>query len=490
MQNIFASLVEFVTRESRSLFAIVIFVGIIYIWGKLSEKESYYRWLVKISPKNAGAHYSLGHFLEKLPNREAEAEKEFQQAIALRPGNAWAYYALYYLQAREKKFEEAQKTLHQMAEKFQKDGVTFACQGNFHWRQKSFEEAEVAYKKAVMLTPNYYYIRYEYGGFLIERLRFVEAESELRMALKFEPSDADTYTSLGDLFQSTKRFTEAENTYKKAIKLAPKEDRAYYALWNLFKNQGQLSNAEEYFKKAILGRIGNPVAYRFIVLSLWLQKKLEEAEKYAQKLGELNPDDITILLVHGHIFDDLNQDDEAERIYRRAIDKYPNDPNPYFHLGRILEKTNRPEDAAGFYEKAHSIDPKDKDFTEYLVKLMRKNKRYEEALNLLYESLEHDPENYITPLSIASIKKLTGEGRDIEEYLESSRVLIPKDENYWYNSACLECIFDNFDLAFEHLQKAAQSEKFDSAWAWEDPDLQWIRDDPRFIEIVGPKPEK
>jgi hypothetical protein len=44
--------------------------------------------------------------------------------------------------------------------------------------------------------------------------------------------------------------------------------------------------------------------------------------------------------------------------------------------------------------------------------------------------------------------------------------------------------------AFEYLQRAAQKEEFNSTWAWEDPDLQWMRDDPRFVEIVGVKPGK
>ncbi|MDL1944787.1 hypothetical protein FBQ99_20875 [Chloroflexi bacterium CFX2] len=70
--------------------------------------------------------------------------------------------------------------------------------------------------------------------------------------------------------------------------------------------------------------------------------------------------------------------------------------------------------------------------------------------------------------------------------MEKARQYIPEDD--FYNRACLESVSDNFDLAFEHLEKAAQKEKFNPAWAWEDPDLQWIRDDPRFVEIVRPKP--
>src|SRR5258706_14196103 len=123
MQTIFASIIEFFTRESRSLIVIAVFIGIIYIWIKLSEKEQYYRWLVKISPRNAEAHYNLGNFLEELPNRKAEAEKEFQQTIKLRPSYSWGYYSLYYIQAYEKKFEEAQKTLDHMIKRFPEDGV-------------------------------------------------------------------------------------------------------------------------------------------------------------------------------------------------------------------------------------------------------------------------------------------------------------------------------------------------------------------------------
>jgi hypothetical protein len=72
--------------------------------------------------------------------------------------------------------------------------------------------------------------------------------------------------------------------------------------------------------------------------------------------------------------------------------------------------------------------------------------------------------------------------------MEKARQFMAEDD--FYDRACLESVCDNFELAFECLQKAAQKEKFSRAWAWEDPDLQWIRNDPRFTEIVGPKPEK
>jgi len=76
------------------------------------------------------------------------------------------------------------------------------------------------------------------------------------------------------------------------------------------------------------------------------------------------------------------------------------------------------------------------------------------------------------------------------DYAEKSRKFIPQNDDYWYNLSCIETILGNTEIAFQNLKKATQEKSFDKEWAWEDSDLQWIRDDPRFAEIVGPKPEE
>ena len=68
-----------------------------------------------------------------------------------------------------------------------------------------------------------------------------------------------------------------------------------------------------------------------------------------------------------------------------------------------------------------------------------------------------------------------------------ARQFMPEED--WYNQTCLESVCDNLDLAFTHLQKAVHLEHFNPEWAWQDPDFKWIRNDPQFTEIVGPKPE-
>jgi mannose-6-phosphate isomerase-like protein (cupin superfamily) len=68
--------------------------------------------------------------------------------------------------------------------------------------------------------------------------------------------------------------------------------------------------------------------------------------------------------------------------------------------------------------------------------------------------------------------------------------LIAKEPDYWattYNAGCFEALAGNADAAFEHLRRAKELDtEGDSAQYFrEDSDLDPIREDPRFQELVG-----
>ena len=96
------------------------------------------------------------------------------------------------------------------------------------------------------------------------------------------------------------------------------------------------------------------------------------------------------------------------------------------------------------------------------------------------------PEDFDSYLALASVNKESGKSV-LSEYITKARQFIPADD--FYNLACLESICDNVDLALEYLEKASKLEQFNPAWTWDDPDLQWIREESRFTKIVGPRPK-
>ena len=264
---------------------------------------------------------------------------------------------------------------------------------------------------------------------------------------------AQKWFERGYVFQQDKNFDEAIRCYTEVISLKPDEinlSTTYSNLGNLFSDLKRYNEAEIAYRKAI----------------------------------ELNPAHATAYYNLGALLGDLKRTDEAEATFRKAIELNPSDAAAYSNLGNTLKDLKRYDEAEAAYRKAIELNPSDATAYNNLVILLRLNNRIEEAMPLLGKIIEIKPDDFNPYLAMASINKQLGKGGS-NDHTEKARQFMPEDD--WYNRACLESVCDNFDLAFEHLRCAAQHEGFNPAWAWDDPDLQWIRDDPRFTKIVGPR---
>ena len=78
----------------------------------------------------------------------------------------------------------------------------------------------------------------------------------------------------------------------------------------------------------------------------------------------------------------------------------------------------------------------------------------------------------------------------LEEGRAIMKQLIAEKPGYWptsYNAGCFEALAGNADAAFEHLRRAKEldAEGRSQEYFREDSDLDPIRDDPRFQELLG-----
>lgn len=155
-----------------------------------------------------------------------------------------------------------------------------------------------------------------------------------------------------------------------------------------------------------------------------------------------------------------------------------NDAIAYNGLGDVLKRLGRFAKAAEAYRKAVELRPKEPAYLGNPASLYSLQHFEEDAAALLRELVEPDPKNHWPYLALASVHKHLGNEEKSAEYLSQAVALIPNED--WYNLACFEAIRGSADVAFEHLRHAVQGKEFDRAWAWNDPDLERIQDDPRF----------
>lgn len=281
-------------------------------------------------------------------------------------------------------------------------------------------------------------------------------KNTMHHAFEQKPGPYSLHFFMGIMLESLERYSEAEDVYRQCIARNPDDAYFYTKLGDVLRYSKRYTESEDAYHQAI-----------------------EKDPNYADAYSRL-----------GSLFRKLRRFAEAEENYHQAITKDPNNFDAafiYFRLGEVLRELERWGEAEVAFRQAILKDPKYADAYLGLGNLLRTNGRIKEALSLLKKAIDLDSEkrnNHIY-LFIASISKQLGEEIS-PEHIENARQSIAEDS--WYNLACLESICDNFDVAFEHLRKAVESEEFNPRWAWEDPDLEWIRSDPRFVEIVGSKP--
>ena len=69
-------------------------------------------------------------------------------------------------------------------------------------------------------------------------------------------------------------------------------------------------------------------------------------------------------------------------------------------------------------------------------------------------------------------------------WAEQALAIDPGDAGVRYNVACLYALEGEKDRAFECLEKAVRAGFGNRAWIEKDPDLESLRDDPRFTALM------
>jgi tetratricopeptide (TPR) repeat protein len=434
---------------------------LVCIWKAISldgyddiKAEEFFIKAISLSPRLAFAHEKYGTFLLSR-GRLLEAEKEFFTSLECDTMSVSSYRNLVHVLNNRKKYSEAEK----FSRNFVKLDSTspFAYHGLAHalMMLEKHDEAEKMYRVALSKKPNYAELFFDFGTFLCEkRLNFIEAETLYHKAIELNPEYLYAYNNLGILLNKLKRYAEAEAAFYEAIKLDPKDGAIYDNLGNL------LSDSLRY----------------------------EEAEGAYHKAIELNPVSESTYYNLGLLLGEQKKYKEAEASYRKAIEINPAYVNSYNNLGLLLNAQNRHVEAEMIYRNLVELEEKNNNAKYLLAKTLRKLNREDEAIEVLLAMSSVEAEYYLGYLELGSIQKTKGNSAETHRYLDLARPLIVKDDQYWYNLTCVESILGNADLAFDNLRKAAIESSFNHIWSWEDPDLQWIRDDPRFVEIVGPKP--
>jgi adenylate cyclase len=183
--------------------------------------------------------------------------------------------------------------------------------------------------------------------------------------------------------------------------------------------------------------------------------------------------------------------DEAEAEFALALELRPRLYEAYYFHARSCRAQGRHQKAAELFEKAGELRPEDYqapilagDTYRALDRPKAMLEAFERGLGVARRHVDlHPRESRAWYLGAHALFEL---GR-IEEGLqwnERAMELGPRDPATLYNAACLFCLAGQLDRCFECFELAVDNGFHNSSWLENDPDLEAVREDPRYHRLL------
>ena len=271
------------------------------------------------------------------------------------------------------------------------------------------------------------------------------------------------------LYKRTKHSVEfAIQLFQKAIELDPRYASAYAGLGEAYatfqtdfeSNESLLDKAIESAFKALMYDPTLSEAYAALGLSYLSKKSFDEAITSTKKAIELDSSNFVAYWILGRVYHTTDRDKEAIGLYKKAIELNPDFHTAYGDLRMIYERLGEKEKYQEILNKLLELFPK------YL------SKNPDDARSHIY---------YATDLAQV--------GRNDEAKVEAAKALelSPGDPLMLYNAACCYARMNENKLAINALRDSMNVGLEDVEWTKRDPDLESIRNDPEFIELMKDK---
>ena len=185
----------------------------------------------------------------------ADATRLLQGLLKGTPADQEIYLEIAEVQARNKKFSEAEQTAlkaEQLAHRPEEQQSAWTMLGGIYQTQKKYDEAERQFRKVLDANPNNAEVLNNFGYMLADRgIRLDEATSMIQHALTVVPNNGAYLDSLGWAFYKQNKLAEAEEYLRKAVDREGRDPTILSHLADVYLKLGQNERAAGLFERSL-----------------------------------------------------------------------------------------------------------------------------------------------------------------------------------------------------------------------------------------------
>jgi len=489
--------------------------------GKQQAAHDFLGHAIQQRPGYTLAHLTRGQVDEELGKLD-DAVADYSEAIQLDPDAPDAYFYRGKAQAGLGKTDQAIDDFTACLRRSPGEAEVLLWRGKAYREKSLLDMALADLDQAVKLEPRDPEGYLERGKVQNARKQFDAAINDLSVAISLAPARAEGYVERGAASLGLGRHAQAIDDLTKALSISPKDTRAL-----CLRSRARLEDGDAAGALADADA-GLKADDKDVPLRLARAAALEELDALEEAIGEYRkavehaPRDPEVRKRLADALARAHQERESVEQLTRAIELTPGDAELYFLRGNAYFRLTMLREAVADYTQALKMNPRHLSALGNRAVVQALMTEYEAAAADFQRLLDIDPTNasqgviqeqlddakrraqilkdgpkspeefYLRGDILLKRHELEASTKDFERFLAGCGEPPAEglEEMYvaaHYNLAAYYSVKKEIDKAFDHLAKSIEGGYRDVARLQTDPDLEELRKDPRFQEVVKPK---
>jgi len=170
-------------------------------------------------------------------------------------------------------------------------------------------------------------------------------------------------------------------------------------------------------------------------------------------------------------------------VYENITRNNPTNDRAWDTLGKLYKSLGRFKDAINSYQRAIEIAPTRDVYFYYLGLLYSVEGQHELAVEAFETVLQRNPDYVLAHGALAGVYHRMGLENKANHHIAIALPMMETESAY--NRACFHAICGDNENALEFLQQALKNQDTTIEWIKSDPDLEPLRTDPRYLNLIA-----
>lgn len=283
-----------------------------------------------------------------LKKDQKQADKNFKQALELNPANIQAFIPVYsgYIQANQK--ETARQYLNKALKAKPNQVLLLTNKADLDISEKKWDEAQETVQRIALFSKNKAVPIYLQANVLQGKGQYADAIKLYEKLLNEFPEHVNSMVNLVRSYEALKERDKAFTFLEAQQRKHPENLAIVGVLSDLYMANNNYDKAKQLLTQQIKQSPDKsvPLYMALAKVEIVLTKSVEGAKQVYLKGLQVNPDNLQLSMALATLYEQMDNNDDARKIYEHVIEQYPDNYLAINNLAAILINSADSNDVA------------------------------------------------------------------------------------------------------------------------------------------------